>query len=583
MINKLSTYVLVVLLFGCGTDHESAQLLAPQKLIYTGGSIYSPGINGGWSDALLVNGQRIEYVGDEAQALYMAGENVRRVDLRGGFVFPGFIDSHTHPGLVANFPLEEGVDLEDQRLPQESKELLFQFLERYSKENWYKPVVVLGEWDVNSFMPEGPRIEQLDEYFSLRPTVLMDNSGHSFWLNSSALTLFGIDKDTPDLSPGISYFVRDEHGHPTGWVKEFAMMPYMTDWMVASDSQLRKGIKEYLAFLSQHGVTTLWDAGNFDMDDAVYSVVSELDRNGELPLRYEGSYHIWEPSQLQEAISEFKRLRDTYSGNRLQFNTIKIHFDGVAEIMTAGMLEPYERDPDNRGGVLFDRKTLSNFISQLNDEGIHLHLHTVGDWATREALDAVERARAQNGGPLSIELTLAHLETVSPEDIARFKRLNVNANFTPHWFGGDYFGEAGVLNLGEERAGRSQVANEFVQAGANVTLSSDVVTGAEAYRANPFVGLQMGVTRRDYLNPNGESLAPEIAKLRLNDAISGYTVNGAKQLGLADSLGSLEIGKRADFMVLTRNPFEVADTELHTLKPVLVVVDGEPVYGTIDQ
>ena len=107
----------------------------------------------------------------------------------------------------------------------------------------------------------------------------------------------------------------------------------------------------------------------------------------------------------------------------------------------------------------------------------------MGDWATREALDAVEQARRKLG-ELEVEVTLSHLENVAVEDIPRFAELGVHANFTPHWFGGSVFGAAGANNLGPERASRSQVVGEFLRAGANVTLSSDVVSEAESYRGS---------------------------------------------------------------------------------------------------
>jgi predicted amidohydrolase YtcJ len=322
------------------------------------------------------------------------------------------------------------------------------------------------------------------------------------------------------------------------------------------------------------------DAGSFGSHWQVYEAVSELDREGDLPVRYFGSFHVWAPEHLDIAIDELLALREKYGSERLIFETIKIHFDGVAEIMTAGMLEPYETAPDNRGGVLFDSERLARFIGDLNREGLDLHLHAVGDWATREVLDAVEQARAEQG-ELTIEVSLAHLETVAPEDIPRFGALGVHANFTPHWFGGTAFGSAGAHNIGGERASRSQVVGEFLLAGANVTLSSDVVSEAESYRAAPFLGIQMSVTRREYDDPDGSVLPPASARLPLDAAIEAYTLGGARQLGQASRLGSLEVGKRADFLILDDNPFEVDINQLHKVVPRAVVVGGAVESGSL--
>jgi predicted amidohydrolase YtcJ len=476
--------------------------------------------------------------------------------------------------------MDEGEAQADQRLPTSSKEDLYAFLEAYSENHFWQPFVMLGEWDVHMFLPDGPTKEDLDRFFKYRPALLFDNSGHSLWLNSMALWLLGIDEDTPDLSPGISFFVRNERGEPTGWVKEFAALPYLQDYLVPNKEELKAGIKEYLDFLSARGVTSLMDAGNFSSHDQVYEAVSELDQEGELPVRYFGSFHVWAPEHLDVAVSELLALREKYGSDRLVFETIKIHYDGVHEILTGGMLEPYETDPGNRGGVLVDSERLTKFIGELNEEGIDLHLHTVGDRAVREALDAVEQAR-RDLGDLGIEVALSHLETVSPEDIPRFEGLGVHANFTPHWFGGRVFGTAAAHNLGAERAARSQVAGELLRAGANVTLSSDVVSEAESYRAAPFLGLQMSVTRREYDDPSGSVLSPSSSRLPLEAAIEAYTLSGARQLGQANRLGSLEAGKRADFLVLDRSPFEVPINELHKVVPRAVVVGGAMEKGSL--
>jgi predicted amidohydrolase YtcJ len=564
---------LLLVLVGCADERLPGPEPAPGRVLYTNARIYTLAAEPPWAGALLTSGSDIEFVGSEKDARALADEATRRVDLNGAFVLPGLIDTHTHPGLVGTLQADEDESLEGQRLPTSSKEDLYAYLEAYSEDHFWQPLVMLGEWDVQMFLPEGPKKEDLDRFFKYRPALLFDNSGHSLWFNSMALWLLGIDEDTPDVSPGISYFVCNERGEPTGWVKEFAAMPYLQDYLIPGKDELKDGIKEYLDFLSARGVTTLMDAGNFSSHEPVYEAVSELDRQGDLPVRYFGTFHVWAPEHVDVAVAELLALRKKYGSDRLLFETIKIHFDGVHEVLTAGMLEPYETDPGNRGGVLVDGDRLAKFIGELNEEGIDLHLHAVGDRAAREVLDAVERARGQLGD-LAVEVTLSHLETVSPDDIPRFQRLGVHANFTPHWFGGRVFGTAAAHNLGTERASRSQVAGEFLRAGANVTLSSDVVSEAESYRAAPFLGLQMSVTRREYDDPSGDVLSPASARLPLEAAIEAYSLSGARQLGRADSLGSLEAGKRADFLVLDRSPFETPIDDLHKVVPRAVVIGG---------
>lgn len=159
-------------------------------------------------------------------------------------------------------------------------------------------------------------------------------------------------------------------------------------------------------------------------------------------------------------------LRAQYVGLRLKFTTIKNHYDGVAEIKTAGVLDDDVTDAGNRHGLLSDSRRLEEIIQKLNQVEIDLHLHLVGDVATREALDAVQVARNTLNKPLEIELTLGHVEIVRPSDIARVQSLDVQTNFSPHCFIGDAFGSAGKVNFCAERSLRSRIARQFVHAGA---------------------------------------------------------------------------------------------------------------------
>ncbi|MEH6569097.1 MAG: amidohydrolase family protein [Halioglobus sp.] len=151
-----------------------------------------------------------------------------------------------------------------------------------------------------------------------------------------------------------------------------------------------------------------------------------------------------------------------------------------------------------------------------------------------------------------------------------------------YWFGGAVFGEAGHINIGADRASQSQVVGDFVRAGANVTLSSDVVSGDEAYRANPFIGLEMSISRQEYGgDKSAPVLSPASAAITLEAAIKAYTVNGARQLDKENELGSLVAGKLADFVVLDKNPFDVEIAVIHQIKPVATVIGGRLVYGKL--
>jgi len=545
--------------------------------LYLNAEVYDVATGTATTKAFAVSGTDIVFVGSFEDANRKIDAQVS-VDLAGRFVMPGIIDSHAHPGLVA---LIGEIEETGEGLPTDSKENFFAALRQYAELLKDEPFVVLGSWDVAMFLPDGPNKKDLDVIFPDQAVVLTDNSGHSTWMNSAALAMFGVNKDTPDLSPGVSVFVRDEFGEPTGWVKEFALMRQIGQSILRPAPEIKRRMDYYLSYLSDHGVTTLWDAGNFENDDVIYAVLQEMERAGNLPVRYEASYHIFDPAQIDIAVSELSRLREEYGGERLKFTSIKVHYDGVVEIGTAGMLSPFVIEPNNRGGFLFKAKRLAKFLLELDEHDIDIHLHSVGDGATREILDAVQLVQDQ-GNELGIEVTISHLEHVSEDDAPRFAELEVHANFTPHWWGGTYFGEAGEIYVGTEAILRSQDGRALFDQNANVTFSSDVTTMSSHHRANPFVGIQMAVTRQEFdLGPDADVFGPENSRVSRMQAIAAYTINGARQLGRENEIGSIQVGKRADFVVLPENLLTSETYNIQYLKPDAVVLNGQTVSGSI--
>lgn len=538
-----------------------------------------------WATALVVRDDTIAYVGDagtaEWQRLVVPGTPVH--DLKGRLVLPGFIDAHTHPGLTAIFGSGDPATDAREAMPAPDRAGTLAWLKRYAKAHPHEKQVVLGAWDVASFLPNGPDKRDLDAIWPHTPVVLTDNSGHSVWVNSAMLSRLGIDARTPDLSPGISVFVRDAHGEPTGWIKEFAASAALMPMLVPPPPRFRARLAAQLAYLSSHGVTSLFDGGNVGLEDTVYRELAALDRAGRLPIRYFGSYHIWDPAQIDHAVAEVRRLRAAYGGPHLRFDTVKIHYDGVFEVLTAAMIDPYATEPSNHGAVLFDHARLARFIVELEHEHLNLHLHVVGDRGTREALDAIDEATRLMGHRPTIQVTLCHLQIVDPADFARLAQPGVHANFTPHWFGGTEFGRAGLVTLGRDRAARDEQVGTAWNAGADISFSSDVTSSDEIPRTNPFVGLEMAMTRRDYAGGVDLYDRPRLPaeELSLEQSLMAYTLGGARQLGIAAETGSLEAGKKADFLVVSHGPFGVPATQVHAAHVDAVFLEGRLTAGSL--
>jgi predicted amidohydrolase YtcJ len=542
-------------------------------LVLKNGRFYTLDTSQTWADSVAIDDGRIAYVGDAVGLQDFINDETEQYDLMGRLVLPGLVDSHTHPGLVA-----QSVDYVDLPWTPDTKQDMFDVLVAYATEHPDKEFIVGGRWPSALFGEQGPNRHELDAVIPDRPVILTDTSGHALWLNTKALEALGIDRNTPDPIPGLSYLYRDADGEPTGWVKESGI-----------DAQLKAaGIGEqisadslagFLDYLVSQGVTLVFDAGNGDKG---YRAAAQLEAEGRMPLRYEGSYRIDDDSQIDGAVQELKRLRSTYGGERVKFNTIKIMLDGVSEIRTSAVLEQFLGEENNLGKTLFKTLRLRDFILELHEEAIDLHLHTVGDRAVRTALDAVEAAHVKFGGAPDVRITLCHLEVIDDADFDRFNELNIFSNFSPQWHGGHIQGAQ--LTLGQERYDRMFRVQPLLDRNVTVTFSSDITNAGKwkTGRASPFFGMQVGHTRKEpEFGANSTVRPPENERLSIENMIRGYTINGATQLGMEDDLGSIEVGKSADLVVLDRNIFETLPTQIRFARPTVVLMEGTVISGSL--
>lgn len=562
-----SLMLAMALLIGCGTKKQ------PVDLVLKNGNIYTENDKKPKAEAVAVKDGKIVFVGTNKEIENYIGEQTKVTDLQGKTVLPSFIDSHTHPGLVAM--TSGNGELAKYQLPSTSKKDTYDYLKKIAKENPNLPYLMVGCWSNPLWGVEGPDRKEIDKIFPKTIVILLDSSGHSYWLNTAAMNAFGINEKTPDLKEGLSFFVKDKNGRKTGWVKEFALMPYMAAMPQPAPEHVAPAIEQFLIALAKNGVSTVMDAGSFNSEETMFKAVKMLEDKGKLPVRYEATHHLYMPSQLKDAVNKVLEYRKLYGGKLLTFNTIKIHFDGVNEINTSAVLEDFANEKGNKGGMLYNEEELKNLILESAKHNINIHLHTVGDRSTRTALNAMEQAQKEAGKKLPVELTLSHLETVNPADMPRFKKLGVHANFTPHWLGGTVFKGSDVA-LGEHRFAHNQPVGAVWKAGANVTFSSDVVSMPQAYRANPFLGIQMGATRQDpKLGKDTPVFGQKSDRVSVKDMVKGYTINNAKQLAMQKEIGSIEVGKSADFVVIPSDIFTVDVYEISKMKPTAVYFQGK--------
>jgi predicted amidohydrolase YtcJ len=557
-IQQITPLLLLVAMVSGATAHEANASNARADAVFVDGQFYTANPRQSWATAVAIKGDRILYVGDEAGISGFVDSETERYPLNGKLVLPGLIDAHTHPGMVAQSV--GGVSLDDAA----TREELLQAIAEMVESNPDRPVLRGGYWRNEIFDRRGPHKRDLDRIESSRPVILFDTWGHSLWANSRALEMAGVDRNTPDIIPGLAFYQRDENGEPTGWVTESAASVFLKHFQTI-DKATEQSLLGYLLYLRDLGVTTLLDAGNFGWDDEIYTVISRWDKEGVLPLRYHGTYTLFLPDDLSGAVAELKRMRRAYGSDRVRIDTLKVFLDGVIETRTADMSESYLDTPGNSGHSLLNQAQLRQLILDLHAEDLDMHVHTVGNKAIHATLNAVEEAKRSLSEPLKTQVTLCHLEVMNDSDFNRFKDLGVVASFTPHWHGGD-------------------AATPLISDGAVVTFSSDITDETEwkSERANPYLGMQVGHNKQDIEGGAAAVLAPPRSeRLSLDALVDGYTRNAASQLGRLDQLGSIEVGKRADLVVLNRNLFEVGRYDIHKIRPAAVLMDGKLVHGKL--
>lgn len=548
-------------------------------MIIKNARIYTSNEKQPWAEAAVVENGTFTYVGSEQDAAAVT-RDAEIVDLGGRLVLPGLIDCHTHIALSVM------MDGDDDSFPMwdcKSKTEVLETLKAHVKKHPFNLYYTAFFGQVEALGDEKLTRDDLDRIVKRRPVILLEQECHSAWLNSGALKALKIGEDVEDMAPGYSFYERDEKGRLTGCITEMTMIPILELSGRMPEKKLRAGILKIADYLLQQGVTTIYDAGCYFEEEKTYALLAEMDRAGELPIRYEATYIINTPEKVDIAIEEFKRYKSLYETDHIKYKTIKTMFDGTHRAHTAKMVALYN-DRDVTGGTMISEEKLYQLLSELNREGIDFHAHTVGEGASKMILDCAERVRAEQG-ELKINITLAHLESQQDEDIPRFRELGITANFTPHWHGGNDYGtaEQNIKLLGEKRANNLFRAKTMMDTGANVTFSSDEVTLQLLDRWNPFLGIEIGHTRQE-ITRGGKDAAvfpPASERLTIKDLIKGYTINGARQLRLEDQIGSIEAGKDADFVVLEEDLLEMDPYEIHNIVPKTVVVRGNVAKGSL--
>lgn len=559
------------LLASCMVLASAAVCAQPADRVLRGGTIYSMDPVASQYSAVALRGDEIVWLGDSEAAARWIDADTEVVELEGRVVFPGFIDTHIH--TMDTLPLLHGVMLSPSQTADEVLAAIAAHAEAHPEQN---PVLGSG-FLARAFGIDGPTAEELDRVVPDRPALMIDEGGHTAWANSLALAAAGIDASTPDPVPGAHYFQRDEDGHPTGWLVEGAAIDPVSEALgLVSEPALAAAAPEFFRKMSAVGLTAAFDAGMIDTAEAGRAIAHDLAVRGLMPLRLKASLYVNRPADLDTALSRLMVLRDRYQHEYFDVTTLKLSLDGTVEAKTAVTIEPYLRPEGHVATPLMPTESVASVVIEAMGLGIDLHLHAIGDGAVRNALDAIEAGRKAHPESDS-RAAICHIEVVNPADIPRFAALDVVGQTTPTWFEYD---NVALEYLGRERFMQLYPLASIRRHGARVTLGSDYpVTWIGEDALNPMFNIEMAVTRQR-AGDSEYPIQPKLAeRLSVDQAIRAHTSDAAWQLRLEDQIGTLEVGKQADLVVLDRDPYRTPLSEIHSILVDQTYSDGRLVYS----
>lgn len=557
-------------LCGCSAEEEAVSMQPSADLIVVNGDVYTVDASNSRVEAFAVAAGRFIAVGTNAEMRALADVDTRIIDAAGNTVTPGFIDSHAH--VSGDAPAVAGVDLSYVADKDEWLRLIEEADQRLPEGEW----MTGGGWDHTVIDGVFPTKEMLDEVVPDRPILLPHIDFHYSWANSLAFEMAGVTADTP-VPPGGEIMLDPDTGEPTGILLEGAQGLIGDVIPPRSDVRRRQGLIDMQAYANSFGITGLHQMGSL----ADYLHIVE---NGDPTLRV--WYGHWGPGGgLGELGSSIETIlaaqRDTGArvaasgkeddtGPLLRVGYVKLINDGVLSAHTAVLKESYRDREGWNGEYITSPSELRSQVEEITAAGLPVAIHSIGDAAVSAALDAFEAAR-NNAVPHPNRIE--HIELVESVDIPRFRELGVIASMQPNHATNSigYVPE----RVGTHREDRAYVWKSMLDADVDLVFSADYPTSP----LNPLVQIADAMFRESPFGFNdGEPWHPEQA-VSFAEALHAYTQAGAAITAWKDQIGSITVGKWADFVVLDGKVPEPMNESFRALAVDATYFAGREVYA----
>ncbi|MGA8264761.1 MAG: amidohydrolase [Ignavibacteriaceae bacterium] len=554
-LSKLIILSIIMLL----TISTNAQL---KRTAFVNGKIYTVNENQLFAQSVIVEGNKILFVGSDKDANKYIDKTTKVIDLKGKLMLPGFIDGHTH-FINGGFNLI-GLKLHDLTSKKDFVEAVKNYVK--GKEGRW---ITGGRWDHESWDDKTlPTKEMIDPFTQNTPVFLKRYDGHMGLANTYALKLAGIIKNTPSPEGGL--IVKDpETGEPTGILKDNAMD--LVDNIIPeySDVGYSEALTAALNEAKRFGVTSIEDM-SYTTDESFQNQLrtyQNFEKEGKLTVRVATRMPINTYEKLIKAGVEYN-----FGDNFITLGSLKAYADGSLGSSSAWFFEPYVSDKNNYGlpNDIFQNGNFEKWSLYADKHKLQICVHAIGDKAVSSTLDAVEKMEKENPN-WDRRFHIEHSQHLRAQDIPRFAKLGVIASVQPTHLMED--GNWAEKRIGKERLKYMHPYNSFLKAGVIVDFGTDfpVVT------LNPMVGLYMAVTRRtsDGKNPNG--LEPQ-EKISIEQAIKCYTLNSAYAEYQENKKGSIEPGKLADLVVLDKDILTIDPVKIKDVKVAMTVLGGKVIY-----
>ena len=518
----------------------------------------------------MVRDDTIIYVGDATGATQHISNATEVRDVGGKLVLPGFIESHMHfasSGMTATV-LELNIA--------QSIDEWIAAIDDYAAANPELPVIFGYGFIASAFGDAGPHRRLIDAVVPDRPVLIMDEGWHTAWLNSAALEALNVTQDTPDPVPGYAYYKRDASGDATGYLLEDVANSAAEALYPATEDGVVEGLGMMTSVMNSMGITTAFDASAMEFEmDFVDRVLTRVADEGKLTVRVFGAAATYSADEVNLAVDRAEQWGEHVRGDGYHYNALKIFSDGTLEARTAAMFEDYQGDPGNSGHTVFSEDQLATMMSDAASRGIDVHVHALGERAIHEALNAISTARTDYPDSRT-NYVLIHIEVIAEQDIARFAELGVFAQTSPLWFAYDDYGEAFVS---DDQFQRYWPVRSLEEAGARLAFGSDFpATGLGLAGMHPLLNIEIGHTRQIPGEPDSPVQPRASERLSIESLIRGYTMGPAQMLHMEDRIGSIEVGKKADLVVLDQNIFEIDPYSIHKTEVILTTFNGEIVH-----